>query len=183
MSTIVGTGGATGAGGATGTGGANGTGGIPGTGGSMGTGGIVGSGGTVGNGGTVGGSGGAGGTVYVTPGPSCTGLAATCGPSRNENCCASLLVPSGTFNRDDDPNYPATVSDFMLDKYEVTVERFRAFVKAGMGTQASPPADGAGANPLTNPLIPGTGWYSTWNSSLVPNTAALEEALVLQCEQ
>jgi formylglycine-generating enzyme len=113
------------------------------------------------------------GTAYGGPGPSCAGLAATCGPSQNENCCTALLVPGGTFNRDDDPNYPATLSDFGLDKYEVTVGRFRAFVTAGMGTAASPPAAGAGAHPL----IAGTGWEPSWNSSLPTDTASLQSAL------
>jgi formylglycine-generating enzyme len=108
-------------------------------------------------------------------GPSCAGLAATCGPSSNENCCASSLVSGDTFNRDDNASYPATVSDFMLDKYEVTVGRFRAFVNAGMGTQVSPPAAGTGAHPL----ITGTGWDSNWNSSLAADTAALMTKL--QC--
>ena len=71
-------------------------------------------------------------------------MAATCGPAGNESCCASLLVPGGTFYRSYDgtnhidKSFPATVADFALDKYEIAVGRFRAFVKAGMGTQASP---------------------------------------------
>jgi formylglycine-generating enzyme required for sulfatase activity len=135
-------------------------------GGSTSTGGTTGAGGTTSGGET-------GRSVY---GPSCSGLAATCGPSKNDNCCTSLLVPGGTYNRSNDPAAPATVSDFYLDKYEVTVGRFRAFVSAGMGTQANPPADGTG----DHPLIPGTGWDSTWNSSLTANAAALQAAL--QCD-
>lgn len=50
------------------------------------------------------------------------------------NCCNSALVPGGTFNRfiDDDLEtpYPATVSPFYLDKFEVTVGRMRQFVNA-----------------------------------------------------
>ncbi len=72
-----------------------------------------------------------------------------------------------------DPNYPATVSDFYLDKYEITVGRFRVFVNAGMGTQASPPAAGAGAHPG----ITGSGWDSTWNTNLAANTASLTAAI------
>ena len=53
-----------------------------------------------------------------------------------------------------DSTNPATVSDFLLDKYETTVGRFRAFVKAGMGTQAQPPSPSAGANPH----LPASGW-------------------------
>jgi formylglycine-generating enzyme required for sulfatase activity len=72
-----------------------------------------------------------------------------------------------------DKSYPATVSNFMLDKYEVTVGRFRAFVNAGLGTQASPPAPGAGAHPN----LAGSGWDSTWGTSLVTNTATLTSGL------
>jgi formylglycine-generating enzyme required for sulfatase activity len=76
-----------------------------------------------------------------------------------------------------DKSYPATVADFYLDKYEITVGRFRQFVNAGMGmgmgTQASPPASGAGVHPL----IAGSGWNSAWNTSLQTNTAALTTAL------
>ncbi|WP_437657847.1 hypothetical protein [Sorangium sp. So ce1182] len=38
--------------------------------------------------------------------PSCTGLPATCGPSGNEDCCKSLLVPGGTFARPPPPPPP-----------------------------------------------------------------------------
>jgi len=148
-----------------------------------------GSGGGTGGAGGIGGGGGAsggttsstGGTSIVTTtgalqGPSCTGLPATCGPSGNESCCMNLLVPGGTFNRSNDTNYPATVSDFYLDKYETTVGRFRQFVGAGMGTQTNPPAAGAGAHPL----IAGSGWDATWNTHLPADTASLEA--VIKCD-
>jgi len=112
-------------------------------------------------------------------GPSCTGLPKTCGPSGNESCCTSLLVPGGAFYRGydsvafTDKGYPATVSDFYLDKYEITVGRFRAFVNAGMGTQKKPPAAGAGAHPL----IADSGWDSTWNTNLPADTASLRAAM------
>jgi formylglycine-generating enzyme len=86
-----------------------------------------------------------------------------------------LLVPGGTFYRsydgvdNTDMSYPATVADFYLDKYEITVGRFRAFVNAGMGTQANPPGPGAGAHPL----LPGSGWDSTWNTNLPADTPSL----------
>jgi formylglycine-generating enzyme len=109
--------------------------------------------------------------------PSCSGLAATCGPSGNESCCTSLLVPGGTFYRSydgvdfTDKSYPATVSDFYLDKYEITVGRFRVFVNAGMGTQKSPPEAGAGEG------ITGSGWDSTWNTNLAAAPNSLTAAL------
>ncbi len=129
--------------------------------------------GTAASGGTAGGNTTAGGTP-----PSCSGLASTCGPL-GESCCTSLPVPGGTFYRSydgveyTDNSYPATVDDFYLDKYEITVGRFRQFVNAGMGTQASPPVSGAGANPL----IAGSGWDSTWNSYLPADTASLKAAM------
>jgi len=113
------------------------------------------------------------------PTPSCAGLTATCGPS-NESCCKSLRVPGGmylrTYNGVDltDKGYPATVADFYLDKYEVTVGRFRQFVNAGMGTQSNPPAAAAGAHPL----IAGSGWDPTWNTKLPADTAGLTAAMV-----
>jgi sulfatase modifying factor 1 len=110
--------------------------------------------------------------------PRCEGLAATCGPSGNGDCCARLPVPGGTFYRSYDGidntnrNYPATVSDFYLDKYEITVGRFRQFVEAGKGTQLSPPAAGDGKHPS----IDGSGWSSEWNTKLAPSTGVLMES-------
>ncbi len=59
-----------------------------------------------------------------------------CGQSR-ENCCLSLEVPAGAYYRTYtnvgapiDEADPATISGFRLDKYEVTVGRFRRFASA-----------------------------------------------------
>jgi sulfatase modifying factor 1 len=68
---------------------------------------------------------------------------------------------------------PASVSDFRLDKYEVSVERFRAFVDARMGNQLSPPTPGSGAHTK----IPGSGWETSWNGELAPTLMALRENL------
>lgn len=76
---------------------------------------------------------------------SCTGdegAGMDCGAGSNDDCCASPLVPGGTFNRSqdgaNDPSTvaPATVSTLRLDAYEVTVGRFRAFVEAAAWPQA-----------------------------------------------
>ncbi|MBI4705556.1 MAG: SUMF1/EgtB/PvdO family nonheme iron enzyme [Deltaproteobacteria bacterium] len=121
----------------------------------------------------------AGQCVKGVPGPSCVGLPATCGPNGNASCCESKLVPGGTYYRSydgvsyNDKSYPATVSDFRLDTYEVTVGRFRAFVNAGQGTQQNPSVQDAGKHPK----IPGSGWDSAWNGSLAADTAALKTAL------
>ena len=109
---------------------------------------------------------------------SCLDLAPICGPAGTSPCCDSKPVPGGTFYRGHDlgpdnaypdMGYPATVSAFRLDTYEVTVGRFRQFVNAGLGTQSSPPADGAGAHPQ----IADSGWRPEWNPSLAADSATL----------
>jgi formylglycine-generating enzyme required for sulfatase activity len=133
-------------------------------------------------------------------GASCRALAATCGPAGDRSCCESAAVPGGTFVRSYDGVFfsdattgTATVSAFRLDTYLVTVGRFRAFVEAGQGTRAAPPAAGAGARAG----IAGSGWDPTWNASLVDagglpaalkcggetwtDTAADKESLPLNC--
>ncbi len=113
---------------------------------------------------------------------SCQRLAPTCGPNRDESCCTSLTVPGGTFFRsfdeaDDllfpDQGAPATVSELRLDKYEITVGRFRAFLADGQGTQRTPPADNAGSNPR----IRNSGWNPAWNTLLVADEATLRVRL------
>ncbi len=91
--------------------------------------------------------------------PSCQGLPATCGLQEHEDCCTSKLVQGGSFNRSNDSAYPATVSDFLLDRFEVTVGRFRAFVEAYPDSR---PISGAGAHPL----IQGSGWDPAWDGNL-----------------
>lgn len=77
------------------------------------------------------------GSGECAPTPSCTPaneLGTTCQPG--VSCCVSLLVPGGEFHRNfDNDEYtdmtlPATVSDFYLDKFEVTISRFRQFLLA-----------------------------------------------------
>lgn len=88
-------------------------------------------------------------------------------------------MTGGTFRRSydgvrcTDPSYPATVSDFQLDTYEVTVGRFRAFVRNGRGTRRNPPSPGDGAHPR----IAGSGWDPAWNDRLAPDDATLSRQL------
>jgi sulfatase modifying factor 1 len=119
----------------------------------------AGSGGAAGADAGTGGAGGAGGTT-LSP-PSCAGLAPTCGPDRDADCCASAVVPGGTFNRGNDANAPATVSPFRLDTYVATVGRFRQFV--GAYAAGWRPTAGQGANPH-NAQDPG--WTSAWDTNL-----------------
>src|SRR5215510_13276013 len=124
-----------------------------------------------------------GDSAPFVPPPSCVGQTMTCGPSGNESCCTSLAVPGGRYYRSFDlagtpmtsgnTNAPATISRFRLDKYEVTVERFRAFVMHGTSTKASPPAIGSGLHPG----IPATGWESSWDDSLAADMPTLTAAL------
>lgn len=109
---------------------------------------------------------------------SCMDLALTCGAGGTRSCCElATPIPEGTFLRGydaatdayDDMSYPATVSAFALDRYEVTVGRFRKFVEAGQGTQESPPAEGAGGHPR----LPSSGWEGAWNTNLAADTATL----------
>lgn len=106
----------------------------------------------------------------LPPAKSCVALPKNCGASSSEDCCTALAVPGGSFNRINDAKYPATVSSFYLDKFEITVGRFRKFVEAGLGTQANPPAAGTGMHPKN----PGTGWVVSWNQYLPADDAALK---------
>jgi sulfatase modifying factor 1 len=117
--------------------------------------------------------------VPLTPASSCVALPHTCGASSAEDCCASLPVSGGTYLRWYDEGadgagysragFAATVSDFRLDKYEVTVSRFRAFVEEQPATQSNPPTVGSGANPY----LAGTGWQAAWNANLPMDKADL----------
>ena len=66
--------------------------------------------------------------------------------------------------------YPATVSAFRLERFEVTVGRFRKFVEA---YPAAKPMAGAGAHPL----IAGSGWNSAWDVNLPVDANALRTAI------
>jgi len=103
--------------------------------------------------------------------PNCKGLSAKCG---GESCCTASNITGGTFNRLNSDKLPATVSDFRLDVYEVTVGRFRSFVHAGEGTAKKAPKEGSGKN-LNDP--DDDGWLKEWDKFLTEDQAALEEAL------
>ena len=179
------TGGSAGAGGSDATGGAGGDAGsggaIIGSGGDgdggTATGGASGGapGGTGGDNPATGGSTGGAAMVYGVDGQSCAWMTGT--ECNGESCCTSIEVPGGTFPMGrgtetcsdcvdgcpyqacsdfEQPEHPATVSSFVLDKYEVTLGRVGAFMEAVDGT--APPV-GSGAHPQ----IPGSGWDSAWD--------------------
>jgi formylglycine-generating enzyme len=137
-----------------------------------------------------------------------------CGPSR-ESCCTSLEIPGGTFyrtydfiNYDGDGGFtlaadggptgeadPATISTFRLDKYDVTVGRFRQFVGAwngGSGLEGGAgyePEAGSGKHsylngglgllsssselPEAGPVTYETGWATYYDSYIAPTSANL----------
>lgn len=116
--------------------------------------------------------------------PSCSGLAPICAGS---DCCARVTVPGGTFPMgrsasgsdahidgfdDEQPEHDTSVSDYSLDRFEVTVGRLRRFVDQYTG---APLADGTGAHPL----IADSGWRSAWNTEL----PASREELLLQLNE
>lgn len=107
-----------------------------------------------------------------------------------ENCCQSPLVPGGSFSRtytNEDGCSPrdeadhSTVSSFRLDKYAVTVGRFRQFVDAWNGGWRPEPGsgkhsylnggDGLNANKPKGGYEPG--WLPLDNSSVSLTTKAL----------
>lgn len=105
--------------------------------------------------------------------PSCQNLAANCGAAGSVSCCASAAVAGGTFDRINDSNVPATVSDFRLDRFEVTVGRWRWFSAAWEAGWR--PSAGAGKHAhlnggsgLANSAASGyeVGWQTDWASGV-----------------
>jgi formylglycine-generating enzyme required for sulfatase activity len=121
---------------------------------------------------------------------SCEGLADTCGPCRNENCCTSRLVTGGSFLRSYDGDqyleqtWPATVSDFRLDRFEVTVGRFRKFVDAYLAGWR--PEAGAGKHTHLNGgngIQRELGWLPEWEDWIPQTKAAWDNADNLRCDE
>ncbi len=106
-----------------------------------------------------------------------------CGAS-GESCCTSMKVPGATFyrtytNDGSGPKNtadPATISDFRLDKYMVTVGRFRKFVTAWDQGSGYMPDVGSGKHThlnngqgLADSGTPGAyeaGWITSYNNKL-----------------
>jgi sulfatase modifying factor 1 len=105
--------------------------------------------------------------------PSCTDDLQCNDDGARVSCCTSLLVPGGTFYRGTDTDYPATVSDFYLDKFEATVGRMREFHDAydreGLLALLH---SGAGAHPSA-----GVGWQSDWDQYLPEDRTRLDSML------
>lgn len=114
----------------------------------------------------------AAGSASVGP-PSCESLASNCGSEQSASCCSTSLVPGGTYARSAEAGDNTSVSDFVLDDYEVTVGRFRNFVSVfAQGMTAA----GSGKNPHNAADV---GWETAWNPRLPVSPAAL--ATELKC--
>jgi len=139
------------------------------------------------------GSGGSGGQSATAPSCATSGPGlTTCGKNGDESCCVSPRVEGGSFFR----TYTntgsgatgkadeATVSSFRLDKYEVTVGRFRQYVKYLSGS-GSPPAAGSGKHAhlnagkgLADSGKSGSfepGWDASWNSKIPSGAGAASQ--------
>ena len=114
-------------------------------------------------------------------GRSCSGLASNCGPRADESCCRTMTVAGGSFFQTFDDRGsltdPATLSDFALDRFEVTVGRFRAFVTAWVGGYRPPKGAGThsavhgGSGLVVGPSTDAavsfeTGWDTAWAAKL-----------------
>ncbi len=127
--------------------------------------GIIGSSGGGGGGGESAGDGGGGPVSDV---PSCQSTNSAC---HEESCCEAARV-SGCSACSFPAGSTSSVADFMLDKYEVTVARFRNFVDA----YAGPPAADAGARPS----LAGSGWQIEWDTAIAADKSDLQNDLLLR---
>ncbi len=115
-----------------------------------------------------------------------------CGAT-GESCCSSLRITGGSFSRSYDgvevdagdgdprgyidPKYKATVADFRLDKYEITVGRFRRFVDAASSGWRPPAGSGkhshvnGGSGLRAAYGFSEPGWNIAWNENLPSNWA------------
>ena len=128
-------------------------------------------------------------STFKPQSPSCQNLTTLC---QGESCCTAISVPGGTFpmgrstsSKSADyfeggyswelPEHTATVASFSLDKYEVTVSRFRQFVTDynRWHTTYGFPLAGAGFNAANT----ATGWDASWNSRLPTDPASLVDTL------
>ena len=135
------------------------------------------------------------GSCSAAPPPSCApggaGMTTCPAGTGTSSCCASQEVAGGTYSRmyTNSGSGPtgtadsATVSNFRLDEYEVTVGRFRQFVAAwNNGAGYTPPAGSGkhthlnGGQGLANSGSAGTyetGWVASDDSNIAPTTSNL----------
>ena len=137
-------------------------------------------------------------SANATPGAASCAVSAAgtsdCGPDGG-SCCTSLAVPSGSYDRTYTNDGggpaakgdPATVSGFRLDKYLVTVGRFRQFVAASIAGWV--PAAGSGKHAHLNGGLGladsgGSGYEPGWDpgDTIELATTAADWMSRLSCE-
>jgi formylglycine-generating enzyme required for sulfatase activity len=117
------------------------------------------------------------------PATSCTAMAGN--ECNGESCCTTLELPTGTYRMGtsdngsdayieaaqiEKPEHDVGVSGMYLDKYEVTVGRYRAFVAAYDAWRADGhPVAEEGAHPR----IGQSGWQTDWTPMLAATAAEL----------
>jgi len=111
---------------------------------------------------------------YTCVAQSCAGLPANCGINQNEYCCDAPVVSGGMYNRSNDMNAPASSNDFRLDRFEVTVARFRRFVDAYPDSR---PNTSSGVHPP----IAGSAWKEEWDAHLPATRDELIHKTLAQC--
>ncbi|MFC1642724.1 formylglycine-generating enzyme family protein, partial [Myxococcota bacterium] len=117
--------------------------------------------------------------------PSCQDELQCLDNDKQVSCCTSKVIPGGEFPMGrstetcdgcsegcppdmicpdwEQPEHPMQVSDFRLDKYEVTVGRFREYVEAYDWNQLVAMLEAGGG---THPGVEGSGWDPEWNTQL-----------------
>jgi len=133
--------------------------------------------------------------------PSCKdgppGAGFDCSSGGTSDCCASYDVVGGSFYRDfdgkdfTDRGHPAKISSFRLDAYEITVGRFRQFVRAALAGWRPEAGDGKHTHlrdgkGLSNAAEAGMafepGWDASWNANLPATKAAWDYHLSCPAE-
>jgi len=117
-----------------------------------------------------------------------------CGPDAGESCCTTGEVVGGTYYRTYtntggsvlDESAPATVDSFLLDKYLVTVGRFREFVAAVRVGYAPTPGSGIhgylnGGLGLVNGEGDGGAYETGWEAVFSGNVALTGDGPLQSC--
>lgn len=129
------------------------------------------------------------GCSFVPNSPSCPAVSTL--KCHGESCCAAIAMPGGAYpmgrslvtaasdyyaagSSNELPEHTATIAPFALDKYEVTVGRFREFVNQYDRWRQHHPSISEGRG------VASTGWGESWTAAttdLPLNADALETAI------
>ena len=143
-----------------------------------------------------------------TPAPTCKSLAEVCGPTHDDSCCAVAEVPGGDFqpsidaaganqegtsiasNIDKTP-FHTVVGTFYLERYELSVGRFKKFLNNYDSWLRNNVRNGAARNPNLPERtsvkcgavdVPTTGaWQLEWIRYLPPSSAEFVRRIDKEC--